>query len=344
MKVRVAVVGLGMMGTTHFKCYPDIPEAELVAVCDVDPKKLEGDWSGAAGNIDTGAAQKTDLSGLRRYADIRKLLRDNEVDAVDICLPTFLHAPTAVKALKAGKHVICEKPMARTFREARKMVAAAEKAGRLLCIAHVLRFWPEYLAIKEMMDSGRYGRVRSAYFGRFSATPMWSWENWLQDPARSGSAVLDLHVHDTDMVQWFFGRPVRVTSSGTFDSSGGASHILSTFQYDKGPVVAAEGGWDFPPSFPFRMSARVVFDTAAVEFNTLRAPTLAVHDGKTGKVEYPAMPAVNGYTEELRYFVGCIAAGQPPARVPPADAAASVAIVEAEMKAALKGKSVKVRL
>jgi predicted dehydrogenase len=88
------------------------------------------------------------------------------------------------------------------------------------------------------------------------------------------------------------------------------------------------------------MSARVVFETAAVEYSSLGKPTLAVHDAKTGKAEYPTMPAVSGYTEELRYFVGCIAAGQPPARIPPAEAAASVAIVEAEMKSALKGRSV----
>ena len=345
MKVRVAVVGLGMMGTTHFKSYGEIPEAELVAVCDVQDRKLEGDWSASAGNIDTGAAQRTDLSGLRRYADFGRLLRDKEVDLVDICLPTFLHAPMAIRALKAGRHVVCEKPMARTAREARRMVAAAAESGRFLGVAHVLRFWPEYLAMKEMMDSGRFGRVRSAYFGRFSARPMWSWENWLEDPKRSGSAILDLHVHDTDMVQWFFGRPQRVTATGTFDPNGGASHILTTFHYENGPMVVAEGGWDFPPTFPFRMSARVVFETAAVEYSSLGKPTLAVHDAKTGKAEYPTMPPVSGYTEELRYFVGCVAAGgQPPARVPPADAAASVAIVEAEMKSAARGRAVALKL
>ena len=344
MPVRVAVAGLGMMGTTHFKSYREIPEAELVAICDVEGRKLAGDWSGAAGNIDTGAAQKTDLSGIRTYSDFGELLGDDSVDVVDICLPTFLHADMAIRALAAGKHVVCEKPMARTARDARRMAAAAKRHGRFLAVAHVLRFWPEYLAMKEMMDSGRYGRVRSAYFGRFSARPMWSWENWLQDAKRSGSAVLDLHVHDADMVQWFFGRPAKVTARATFDADGGASHILGIFQYGKrGPMVVAEGGWDFPPSFPFRMSARVVFESAAVEFNSLRTPTLAVHDAKTGKAEYPAVPAVSGYTEELRYFIGCIAAGRPPERIKPADAAASVAIVEAEVKSAATGRPVAVR-
>jgi predicted dehydrogenase len=150
-------------------------------------------------------------------------------------------------------------------------------------------------------------------------------------------------VHDADVVQWFFGRPARVTARGTSDADGGASHILGIYHYDKGPMVVAEGGWDFPPSFPFRMSVRLVFESAAVEFNSIRTPTLAVHDAKTGKAEYPAVPAANGYTEELRYFIGCIAAGRPPERIMPADAAASVAIVEAEVRSAATGRTVAVK-
>ena len=112
MAVRVAVVGLGMMGTTHFKAYRSIPGAEVVAVCDVSGRRLAGDWSGAAGNIDTGAAGQADLSGLRTYDNFARLLRDKDVDVVDLCVPTFQHAPMAVKALRAGRHVFSEKPMA----------------------------------------------------------------------------------------------------------------------------------------------------------------------------------------------------------------------------------------
>jgi predicted dehydrogenase len=343
MTVRVAVVGLGMMGTTHFKAYQSVPQGGVVAVCDVSGRKLSGDWSGAAGNIDTGAARRTDLSGLRTYDNFARLLGDKDVDLVDLCVPTDQHAPMAVKALRAGKHVFCEKPMAVASRLAKRMIAAAAEAGRMLAVGHVLRFWPEYVMIKQMIDDGRYGRVRSAVLTRLSARPAWSWDNWSQDPKRSGAAALDLHIHDTDTVQWFFGRPLRVTAAGTFEGEA-VSHIWTTYHLEGGPVVTAEGGWDFPPSLPFRMTATVVFEMATVEFSTLTSPTLTVHDGRTGKAEHPPVPAADAYAEELRYFIDCVASGRPPERIDPADAAAAVAIVEAEVRSARRGRPVAVRI
>jgi len=343
MPVRVAVVGLGMMGTTHFRAYQEIPGARVVAVCDLEGRKLAGDWSQAAGNIDTGAARQTDLSGIRTYADFGRLLRARDVDLVDLCVPTYRHATMAIRAMKAGKHVFCEKPMARTSRWARKMVRTAEERGRLLGVGHCLRFWPEYVILKERIDSGRYGPVRSATFTRLSATPLWSWDNWLQDQERSGAAALDLHIHDTDTVQWFFGRPARVTAQGTFAPDGGVNHIVTTYHYENGPLVVAEGGWDFPGPFPFRMGAVVLFESAAAEYHMLRTPTLSVYDAKTGKAENPPVPALNGYTEELRSFVDCVAAGTPPTRITPPEAAAAVAIVEAEIKSVRTGRTVAVK-
>ena len=343
MAVRVGIVGLGMMGTTHFKGYRAIPDAEVVALCDVSGRKLSGDWSDAAGNIDTGAAQQTDLAGLHLHTSLPRLLRDKDVDMVDLCVPTFQHASMAIKALKAGKHVFCEKPMAITSRKAKRMIETAGACGRMLAIGHVLRFWPEYLLIKQMIEDGRYGRVTSAVFTRLSARPLWSWDNWLQDPARSGAAALDLHIHDTDTVQWYFGRPEKVSAVGTFENDG-LAHVVATYHYADGPVVVAEGGWDYPPSFPFRMAASIVFERAAVEYSTLSSPTLTIHEAGATEPTHPPVPAQDGYTEELRYFVECVATGRLPERIDPAEALAAVAIVEAEVKAARTGRPVKVRL
>ena len=343
MAIRVGIVGLGMMGTTHFRGYQEIEGAEVVAVCDVSGKKLSGDWAEAAGNIDTGAAAVQDLSALKTYGDVAEFVADGEIDLVDLCVPTFQHADTTIQALEAGKHVFCEKPMARTSVLAQQMLDVAEKSGRLLAVGHVLRFWPEYLALKEMIDSRTYGAVKSAVFTRLSPRPLWSWDNWLQDPERSGGAPLDLHIHDTDTVQWFFGRPTTVMASGTFEGNA-ISHIVARYPYgEDGPLVVAEGGWDYPQTFPFRMAASLVFEKAAVEFTTLTSPTLTVYeDGADGPV-HPDVPAHDGYTEELRYFVACVAAGTKPERIDPADAVAAIAIVEAEMESARTGKAVSVQ-
>ena len=343
MAVRVAVVGLGAMGTTHFKAYGEFAGARVVAVCDPQERRLAGDWSAAACNLDTGGARRTDLAGIKTCVNFAAVLADPDVDLVDLCVPTFLHAEMTIAALEAGKHVFCEKPMARTSALARRMIRTAARCGRRLAIGHCLRFWPEYLALWEMIDSGRYGPVRTAHFVRLSSRPQWSWNHWLQDPGRSGSAALDLHIHDADVVRWFFGAPGKVTASAALDPAGGVAHIVTTYHYSKGPVVTAEGRWDLPEPFPFRMGATLVFERAAVEFNSAQSPTLTVYDGASGKVEHPAVAAANAYAEELRYFVECIAAGTPPSRILPAEAAAAVALVEAEVKAALTGRAVKVK-
>ncbi|MFO8012637.1 MAG: Gfo/Idh/MocA family oxidoreductase [Phycisphaerae bacterium] len=341
MAVNVAVVGLGMMGTTHFRGYQEIPEARVVAVCDVSGKKLSGDWSEAAGNIDTGSAARQDLSALRPYEDVDALLADDEVDLVDLCVPTFQHADFTVRALEAGKHVMCEKPMGRTSDECERMIAAAEQAGRVLAVGHVLRFWPEYILIKDMIDDGRYGKVTSATFTRLSPRPGWTWEDWILDESRSGGAPLDLHIHDADTVQWFFGRPERVRAVGTEEAKG-MGHIVATYHWPDGPAVVAEGGWDYPAAFPFRMEASLVFEKAAVAFSTMTSPTLAVYEEGAEEPVHPDVPAADGYTEELRYVVGCVDRGEAPARLPVEEAASAVALVEAEVQAARSGEAVTV--
>ncbi|MFW6065817.1 MAG: Gfo/Idh/MocA family protein, partial [Planctomycetota bacterium] len=183
MTVRVGVVGLGMMGRTHLTAYRDIPQADVVALCDSDPDRREGERSAAPGARATG--------------NYRELLEDSGIDAVDLCVPTHLHATLTVEALEAGKHVFCEKPMALRTDQARAMLAAAETAGRTLMVGHVLRFWPEYVAIKQIIDDGRFGRVRSAALRRISGPPGWD-AGWYADASLSGSAAMDLHIHDVD--------------------------------------------------------------------------------------------------------------------------------------------------
>ena len=340
MAVGVGLVGLGMMGTTHFRAYAALEEADVVAVCDVQPRRRAGDWALAPTNIDTGAAERVDLSAVRVYESLDDLLGDGDVEIVDLCTPTYLHAPMAGQALDAGKHVFCEKPMARTSAEADGMIRAARKAARHLMIGHCLRFWPEYVMMKEMIDSGRFGTLRSALLTRLGPMPGWSWDGWLPDAARSGSAALDLHVHDTDLVQWYLGSPEAVAAHGAFDDAGGLVHVLTQYVYPDGPAVAAEGSWDLPPSYPFRMGARLVFEKAAVEFDAFASPSLVVY--RPGGAAHPAVPKADAYAEELHYFARCVAEDRPPERVTAAEAAAAVRIVEAEIRSATTGRPVAV--
>ena len=132
--MRIAVLGLGFMGSTHLQALQNIPDAELVAVVSDDPVKLGGDLSAVQGNLDR-PGQKIDFSRARKYSNIDDAIRDRDIEAVDLCLPTYLHAPAAIAALEAGKHVLVEKPMALDGQECDRMIYTAREAGKVLMVA-----------------------------------------------------------------------------------------------------------------------------------------------------------------------------------------------------------------
>ena len=172
--MRIAVAGLGFMGSTHIRALQSIPSAELVAVCSRDEKKLAGDLSAVQGNLG-GPGERLDFSAVSKYRDIRQMLEDPHVDAVDLCLPTHMHAPVAIQAFEAGKHVLVEKPMALDAASGRQMIAAAGKHKRVLMVAQVLRFFPMYQALQGVLARGSsIGTMRSAVFRRRCAAPAWS--------------------------------------------------------------------------------------------------------------------------------------------------------------------------
>src|SRR5215468_8900978 len=191
--MRIAVVGLGFMGSTHLKALRNVPGAELAAVVSSDEKKLAGDLSEIQGNLG-GPGEKMDFAGVSRYRAVEDALRDSTIDAVDLCLPTDRHAPVAIEALRAGKHVLVEKPMALDGEEADRMITEAERSKRLLMTAQVLRFFPAYETAATLLKSAKLGPVRSALFRRRCAAPAWS--KWLSDASRSGGGVFDLLIHD----------------------------------------------------------------------------------------------------------------------------------------------------
>ncbi len=340
MVVRVGIIGLGFMGKMHFETYRKVPGARVTALCDVDPRKRAGDWGAISANIGEGGG-RYDLSGYRVHADARALVADPDVDVVDITLPTPLHAEVALKALKAGKHVICEKPMARTSADAARMADAAKAARRKLFIGQCIRYWPVYAAARRLVQGGALGRVRSAAFRRLASTPLGSWRNWLQDPAQSGLCALDMHIHDSDFVLYTFGKPRTVTSRGAGFSRGRLDHILTTYEFGDGALVTAEGSWLYAPPFGFEMTFLIAMERATLALGRDGALGLLPQRGQPRTLK---VPAGDGYLLELRDFIACLAKGKESEVVTPASAAQSVRLVELEMESALTGRTVPVRL
>ncbi|HEU4752213.1 MAG TPA: Gfo/Idh/MocA family oxidoreductase, partial [Armatimonadota bacterium] len=296
--VRVGIAGVGFMGVTHFKAYPQVEGAEVAAIFTRDPKKLAGDWTNVRGNFG-GAGGTQDLTGIRKYSDLDQLLRDPEIDLIDLCLPSYLHRDVAVRALEAGKHVLVEKPIALTVEDADAMIDAARRTGRLLMVAQVLRFWPEFAAIKDLAQSGEHGALQAAHFKRVISRPDWSGDNWFSDPKKTGGAVVDLHIHDTDFVQYLMGRPAAVSSSGVTSPAGGVEYLVTEYLYpDRNVCITAQSGAIAQKGIEFEHGFDVYFERAMLKHNSSTTPALELYTEDGGKQEL--QPHIkDGFAQQL---------------------------------------------
>jgi predicted dehydrogenase len=329
--VRIGIVGLGMMGRTHYEAYQEIDGAQVVAVADLDPARAAGDLKGTGGNVLAGGLTQLPMDRIAGSTDARQLIAMSDVDVVDVCVPTTGHMDIAINALRAGKHVVCEKPLARTSHDAAKIAAAAHDAKGIFMPAMCMRFWPQWTWLKAAVDEQRYGRLLSANFRRVAQMP----GGWYRDGRISGGAALDLHIHDTDFIQFILGMPRAVNSTGYTKTSGETDHIITQFYYDDPPMVSAEGGWALADSFGFSMRYTVNFENATADYDLGREkPLMLYQNGKGEPVE--CAPGF-GYVGELRYFIDCVKRGEKPSVVTADDAVRSIRIVEAEVRSARSG-------
>ena len=338
--VKVALSGVGFMGKTHLGTYQKLGNVEIVALNDVRRENMEITSLAAGGNIQT-ASDSIDLSHARKYEDFGEMLKSGGFDFVDICLPTCCHADYSIRAMDAGYHVFCEKPMALTALEADQMLAAVKRSDRLFSVGQCLRFWPAYVEVKKLLDSGKYGKVKYAEFARLSSPPTWGWDGWLLDGKRSGNAALDLHIHDVDMLLHLLGKPQSVRSTGVVEPDGSVSHIVSVYTYP-GMAVSSTGGWNCSDSFGFNMRALFVLEGATIELDFSKDPVVALAP-KGGKKAAVPLPAGDGYYHELADFTAGIAAGKLSGMVTGESAAESVKLALAEIESVKQGKEIPVR-
>jgi len=333
--VNVAVVGLGFMGVTHLRAHLDNPQARVVAVCDATRLPVDGVLQGVAGNI----KKPDDIhlgDGVKVYRKLDKLLADSTVELVDLCTPTALHADQSIACLDAGRHVVCEKPLARTSADARRIVEVAERSTGFLMPAMCMRFWPGWASLNQTIEQATYGRVLAARFRRLSGMPVWSRPGTYT--ADAGGALFHLHIHDTDFVQHLFGRPTEVSSSGVLGEGGVINHVTTHYRYPGGPAVHAEGSWLLTDGF--NMAFTLHCEQATLDFDLARGSDAFVitEAGQPPKV----IPAVgpDGYGAELRYIVECVVSGRAPATVTARDAVAALEICEAEERSVRSGTAV----
>jgi len=337
--LRAGIAGFGFMGRMHYRCWKSLKGAEVSAICDVDPDIIARTRQ-ACGNI-AGADGDVDFKNIEVYLDFEEMLSAAELDVVSITLPTHLHAKASKTALQAGFHVLCEKPMALDVTQCRRMAAASKKSGKILQIGHCIRFWPEYARAKQLIDEGEYGKVVAATFRRLGSMPDWSANNWLGDDKNSGGMVLDLHIHDTDFVQYLFGMPRAVCSYGAKTAAGSVRHIVSRYLYDDDKAITAEGSWAMMPSFGFQMSFNIVTEKATIVYDSSRRPTFKVCPAE-GDSFTPKLEEGDGYSRQIEHFAGLIAGRKLPEIISLKQSMNSIIIARAEMESLQKGEKVPV--
>ena len=342
--LRAAVIGAGRMGRGHIGVYRQLERegypVKLVALCDVDESKFAGN-KGAELNIARSAGVSTDApdySAYHCYTDVADMLAHEQLDAVDVVVPTYLHAPVTMQVLNAGVNVLCEKPMSTGTDLCRQMIDTAEAAGKRLMIGQCLHFWNEYVILREKVLSGEYGKVNEAYFYRGGAqdpvkNP--SWQQWILDRSLGGGGLFDQHIHDIDVIRWCFGTPKSVSVIGTTIYPKSAYDVCAVhYRFDDPSlIVSARDCTVYKGSYGFRYGYSVNFEHA----------TMVCQDGQLTIMPEGQDPILvprdknSAYYYEIRCFLDGIQSGAPYDRNRPEEAMENVRIALAELESADKG-------
>jgi predicted dehydrogenase len=301
--INVGILGAGNIARTHVRAYGQIANARIVAVDDIVAEKAEA----MAGSL-----------GVRAYTEWAAFLAHPGLDMVDVCLPTYLHEQGVIAAAAAGKHVLCEKPITLELEQADRMIAAVNKAGVKAMIAQVIRFWPRYLMVKDLLERGALGAPVMTHAARLGTLPQWG--SWFTDPALSGGAIMDLHIHDLDWLYYLYGRPKSVYSVGVQAANGAWNQALSSLDYGA-HKAAVEASLLMPDSFPFTMIFRLLGTAGYAEYRygggqtdpqgQARLHTLGLYQPGQPP-QFPDCVDADPYLAEIRYFVDRLDAGLAP--------------------------------
>ena len=339
--VRIGIVGIGFMGRIHYLAGQRLSGAKVTAVCSRDPAKLAGDWRNTRGNFGPEPG-RVDLTGVKTYAELGQLLADPDIDLVDVCTVTDQHAPIALQALAAGKHVLVEKAIALSPADADAMLAAAKKARKLLMVAQVLPFFPEFKFAAEAIRVGKFGKVLAAHFKRVIAKPDWSAD--IADAAKTGGPAVDLHIHDTHFIGLVCGVPRQVFAVGTVEG-GAVTYLTTSYLYGPGgPAVTCSSGAVCMGGRPFVHGYEIYLERASLIYDSGGTPlTLLTADGKATQPQLAGGgDPLAAFTDEIQAAVDGIAAGKEPDLLSGQLARDALVLCHRECESVKTGKAVSV--
>jgi myo-inositol 2-dehydrogenase / D-chiro-inositol 1-dehydrogenase len=330
--MKIGIVGAGFMGTTHAAGWADTP-ATIVGFTAETPQEANS------------LAKRYDS---HVYASLDEMLPD--VDVVDICSPTHLHYDMALKSAASGKHIICEKPLARTTKQAQKIVTACRKAGVQLLVAHVVRFFPEYALAYAAVMEGQIGKPAVIRLHRGSYRPKKPAGNWFLDEVKSGGILMDLMIHDYDYARWVAGEVESVSARRVTQLHPDApvDYGLVILSHRSGALSHIAGAWAYPPP-TFRTHLEIAGDRGLIEFDSEGTAPIqnlilkTAGPGGAPDVALPSSPVSESpYTSQIKEFYRALTDGTT-ARVSATDGLAAVQIAEAALESAHTGQPIKLQ-
>lgn len=330
--IKVGIIGSGFIGGAHAAAYNDINDVELVAIADV--------------NREAGEKAASE-NGCGYYSDVEEMLKSEELDIIDICLPTFLHEKYVLLAASYKKHILCEKPFALKIEDAENMINAVTEAGVHFMIAQVIRFWPEYIKAKELYDAGEFGEIKLVHAARLAQHP--DWTTWHRDVNKSGGGLFDLHIHDVDYMCYLFGKVKQVYAVGDQDENSCWNHIMSSITFENGVNAVVEGAFEMTDNYPFTMSMRINGTESTYEYifkagfnleDPDSAQRSAVLFKRGADPQVLEIDEFDAYREELEYFTRCVRDNTEVSTAPPSESLNVLKLIHGIRKSLESGKVV----
>ncbi|WP_134682607.1 Gfo/Idh/MocA family protein [Brevibacillus migulae] len=324
---HVLVVGAGTMGSVHARSFARMENVKLAGIVDI------------RANIVGPLAESLQTQAFASYEEAMAALE--RVDIVDICLPTDLHKTYVLKAAAAGKHVICEKPLAGNLADAQEMIDFCRERNVKLFVGHVLRFFPEYVQAKRLVDSGAIGEVAMVNTFRGGIFPT-AWKDWYADVKISGGLILDMIIHDFDFLRWCFGEVERVYAKSMIGRTfARMEYALVSLRFANGVIAHIEGSWAHQG---FSMKFELAGKKGVIDYDSRAASpvvsTLRKQEAGQGGVAVPESPLRESpYFLELQHFLAAIERETEPL-VTPEDAYKAMEIALAALKSIETGKPV----
>ena len=332
--LRVGIWGCGGISAMHRRGYQLLKEqgvpVEVVALCDINPSNFNNEIKINVSKSSDAPLKKIDHC----YTDIEEMIAKENLDLIDICLPTFLHKDATIKVLDSGINVLVEKPMAMSSEECREMLEAEKRSGKRLMVGHCVRFNKAYTMMREAIQSGEYGKLITADFARLSAVPLWRMHKGGPNKGRLDGVILDMHIHDVDIIRYLFGEPSAVCGRGSSPFSL-YDAIHASLYYNSVPVTAI-ADWT-RVGVPFSAGCSINFEKATILFD---GRTLTVAHKEDGRNEIIPLSDESGYLGEISYFCDVLEGKTQNTKNPAHSAATSVRLVGEIRKSADESGSI----